>query len=83
MKKQLRLTKWFPANVSPVRVGVYEKNFGIASKEYQYWDGEKWHYGTGGPEETAQYIIARYGHNPAKTPRPWRGLAQEPKAVKP
>jgi hypothetical protein len=65
-----RLTRWFPADVAPVRVGVYQKDFGVR-EEYQFWDGTRWHYGCSDPQET-EAMRGRYDGAPK--PRAWRGL---------
>lgn len=44
MTKQ-KLTPWFPADVKPVHVGVYERNYGSKKNPdlvYCKWDGKKW-----------------------------------------
>lgn len=75
-KKQPKLTPWFPGDVNPARIGVYEKDFGCAN-DYQYWDGSRWHYGDNTPEKTVKKLTVR---SAAFIPssRPWRGLAVKP-----
>jgi hypothetical protein len=75
-----KLTPWFPAEAKPARPGVYEKDFmdypgDFSRREFQYWDGARWHYGHGTPEETAA-DARTLGIEP--TPRRWRGLAADP-----
>jgi hypothetical protein len=73
----MKLTPWFPADVKPVRAGVYEVNAEFHDPPwYRYWNGEFWHAGGHTPEYAAQQprislediLLA-----------PWRGLAEEPK----
>lgn len=39
------VTPWFPASVRPVRVGLYQRNYGdprYLNKVPDYWDGFAW-----------------------------------------
>jgi hypothetical protein len=40
----MKLTPWFPGDVKPVRVGVYERQYFREQLEtrYSYWSGYKW-----------------------------------------
>ena len=40
----MKLTQWFPGDVKPVRVGVYERLYFREQLEtrYSYWNGEEW-----------------------------------------
>ena len=39
----MKLTQWFPGDVKPVHVGVYERRLkGTTTVFYSRWDGEKW-----------------------------------------
>ncbi len=39
----MRLTPWFPGDVKPVHVGVYERRMKFTTDVYySRWDGEKW-----------------------------------------
>lgn len=38
----MKLTPWFPPDVKPVRVGVYEKNLFNGRRWYSKWDGSQW-----------------------------------------
>jgi hypothetical protein len=74
------VTDWFPADVKPVHVGVYEKNYrteydiGHDKPEYQYWDGTNWYYGSRDVEETA--ALFKKGNSVAFYPRQWRGVQE-------
>ncbi len=70
----MKLTPWFPANVKPVRAGVYEIQDGLAAW-YRRWDGLRWYVGGPTPGWASNEIIGLdNGHR-----APWRGLAEEPK----
>jgi len=36
-----KMTKWFPVNIKPVHVGVYETDLG-GYLGYSYWNGKYW-----------------------------------------
>lgn len=40
----MKLTKWFPASIKPVHVGVYEIKPRLSSMPqlFKHWDGKKW-----------------------------------------
>ena len=71
----MKLTPWFPANVKPVRAGVYEVKEDDPPAWYRRWDGECWYVGDATPERAAQETIVLASWLRA----PWRGLAEEPK----
>lgn len=70
-----KLTPWFPADVKPVRKGVYIASLFRHEKWYRYWDGRSW--STGGPS------VAGCLRNPTDdwvhAGLEWRGLAEQPK----
>ncbi len=70
----MKLTPWFPADVKPVRAGVYEIQDSAASW-YRRWDGKNWYIGDATPERAAQEAVVLASYLRA----PWRGLAEEPK----
>lgn len=44
-KKPLEVTEWYPAEVKPVRQGVYQIKTvftGLDEDYYAYWDGKQW-----------------------------------------
>lgn len=64
-------TPWFPADINPVRPGVYrvEKGFGIC---WAHWDGRRWSHAytqTMSPDASV-FVHNRYAHPVFK----WRGL---------
>jgi hypothetical protein len=74
------LTSWFPPDVPPVRVGVYEVNDAEClfpeDKWYAYWDGNKfgWRDCTG--PDAAFSARGNGTFLPERTV--WRGLARKP-----
>ncbi len=71
MSKQ-KLTPWFRADVKPVRVGFYERQWNVAGWSREqclgYWDGWCWRYvGKNREIEDVAYSNRR-----------WRGLAYDP-----
>lgn len=74
-----KLTKWFPREVKPVRVGVYETdaNFYKGYQRFQHWNGEFWNsYCT-----TIQSASTETDYSSYQNVR-WRGLAEQPKEQK-
>jgi hypothetical protein len=69
-----KLTRWFPADVNPTRIGVYFKDGYSKDDGYQYWDGKVWWYG-GSIKDAANQSSGR-----CIVPHPWRGLASDPNA---
>lgn len=70
-----KLTPWFPADVTPVREGVYETTFRCWTG-YSHWDG----YGWSNQQETKN-LDAEW-RSGASQNKNWRGLAQDPKVKK-
>lgn len=67
------LTPWFPADVKPVRKGVYEvRDFNI-EKEYSFWDGVEWKARQLTPSHAALRL-----HKAHTQEKKWRGLASDP-----
>lgn len=75
-----RVTPWFPADVKPVRVGVYETVQG-GLEYFNYWDGLRWHGAMGTPQDAETFATC---HNPSweNAPQKWRGLARKPRSAK-
>ena len=78
-----KLTDWFPAGVKPVRVGVYERDYGRQFDEgddpaYQFWDGSQWLYGTSTPETTMKAVAKSDFSGVCQYEHAWRGLAEPP-----
>lgn len=67
-------TPWFPANVEPVRVGFYERDYGIDYGDEMvpdFWDGKDWYV------VPVRNIEERHLGVPTLA---WRGLAKKPLA---
>ena len=49
-------TPWFPLNIKPVRLGVYQIiNHHASYAHYSYWNGKFWCFTTDSPAEAVQY----------------------------
>lgn len=78
----MKLTKWFPADVKPVHVGVYEMEpgddyvWGGSKGQFQHWNGERW----GGYSSSARLAALSNCVNftSMHQNRRWRGLAEKP-----
>lgn len=71
--KKPKLTPWFPADVKPVHVGWYDRDWGAWGETNDYWDGANWHFGSLGGKKTLQ--------TEDNIGLKWRGLANPPKAT--
>jgi hypothetical protein len=74
----MKFTPWFPADVMPVRPGVYEVHSPDGTRWYQRWDGECWYRRRSTPESAASEMEQLWFFNSL----PWRGLAEPPKGGK-
>ena len=68
------LTPWFPADVTPVRPGVYQRGFPNGVWCYAEWTGAQWLIGQMTAKKAARsrkvsYLQGSFG---------WRGLAKDP-----
>lgn len=68
------LTPWFPADVKPVHVGVYETVADAPNKMYQHWKGIRWGSYDSRKEWCYAFTFVRSSHQHVK----WRGLAEKP-----
>jgi hypothetical protein len=76
----MKLTPWFPANVKPVRAGVYEVKEGRMWVWYRYWDGQFWYAGAPSPWSARNWLLVPIGvKDAAGMALSWRGIAEEPK----
>lgn len=78
MSAEAKVTPWFPADVKPVRPGVYERDMesvGLRGYgQWSHWDGERW-----GGYGADKKIAMRNAESPsAYQSIPWRGLARKP-----
>jgi hypothetical protein len=72
----MKKTKWFPADVKPVHVGVYEVQNMYGSdlpNLFNYWTGKRW---TGAMERICDLIMSPSPMNFAVQDRVWRGLTE-------
>ena len=69
MTKKPKLTPWFPGYVLPVRVGEYERDYGVSAIHpfKCLWDGVEWR-SPAFLDKPSRYQSL-----------PWRGLAEPPK----
>jgi hypothetical protein len=68
----MKKTKWYPGNVKPVHVGVYETEPLYNSKRFQFWNGQWWGY----PAHTIQRAFDwRYVRSTNQSDA-WRGLTE-------
>lgn len=64
-------TGWYPPQVNPARVGIYERDLGTIGIRWAYWNGSFW----GGFANEVRNAVANR-HSPTAHPvAPWRGLA--------
>jgi hypothetical protein len=71
----MKLTEWYPADVKPVRVGVYQKYCGFGQKiGYQRWDGRRWMAWDINADVAQRETIPAANFYKDK----WRGLAEKP-----
>ncbi len=65
----MKKTEWFPYNIKPVRIGVYEVwNEGW----YAHWNGRRW----GWPFENVAMAYANPSPKGASQFKDWRGLTK-------
>lgn len=59
----MKKTDWYPRDIKPVRVGVYECEWKsgrvIGGNWFNYWDGEQWSYGYGRPDISPSRAIPK------------------------
>lgn len=80
MKKEPKLTPWYPAKVKPIRTGVYERDMGeYCAGKYSYYSiySGLWY----GWAEWVDFAIenAQKGYVSSLQDRPWRGLTEPAK----
>ena len=75
----MKFTPWFPGDVNPVRVGVYERDYHDGYSCYCYWDGRYFGWASETPE-AAKADYDRNGRQSTRQDLPWRGLAEEPES---
>ena len=66
----MRLTPWYPANIKPVREGIYQtKVQGYLG--YSFWELGRW----GNQCGTVADLSRFGGHMPGEQDKQWRGMA--------
>lgn len=71
----MKLTPWYPGNVKPVRVGVYERKYpSFFLPVFCKWNGDIWFCGSSDVEFANQDRIPTTLQS-----LPWRGIAKEQK----
>lgn len=50
-----RLTKWYPPEIKPVRVGVYAIQSRLMEGFYSYWNGQWWGYRMGSVQSAYEF----------------------------
>jgi hypothetical protein len=72
-----KLTDWFPADVKPVHVGVYEVLYenGCFGSRYRYWNGVRFCYQCMNSQKAFQ---KRNNHTGLDAFVSWRGIAEKP-----
>jgi hypothetical protein len=68
---KLKLTQWFPGEVKPVRMGVYERKWPDGDRVWTIWNGRNWGNSFLSP------VDVRYVCRGIEQSIPWRGLASE------
>jgi len=69
----MRLTKWFPASVKPVRKGAYETSAVSGCETYQHWNGVFWGMYAPSPERASESAYSESVSSEQNVE--WRGLA--------
>jgi len=74
----MKTTDWFPADIKPVHVGMYETKSPILKDQpgwFCYWNGTSWC----SSYQTMQHAYVFREFTSSFQDRKWRGLAEEPK----
>lgn len=69
--KDQKLTNWYPANIKPVRKGVYQTMEPDGTMFFNLFDGENWHYGNLACEMPRLRCVL-----PARLLTQWRGITK-------
>lgn len=72
----LKRTGWYSGHQKPVRVGVYERNYGTKVTNYCWWDGKV--FGCAVIGFSAYVNYQQYGASLAQNLE-WRGITKESK----
>ena len=70
-----KLTPWYPGEIKPIRIGVYERQYPARSwTSYCYWDGRIFSQGWKAPEPAKEYRNLPSASSYQNLP--WRGVAR-------
>jgi hypothetical protein len=75
MKKQM--TEWFPSNIKPARIGVYEIQWWFVNcwdYGFSYWNGKQWANSAGTPESA---LLHKKWTDGAIQDKKWRGFTEK------
>jgi hypothetical protein len=67
----LKLTPWFPGDVKPVRIGVYERKWPYGGRVWTIWNWRNW-----GHSHFTNTNVRYVGLGRSQS-IPWRGLASK------
>lgn len=70
--KKYEMTDWFPVNVKPTHVGVYEVRY-FPTGKYCLWDGKKWAW----CQTTVNYAYKYASTKGASQHKIWRGIKKD------
>lgn len=68
----MKLTEWYPPDIKPVRIGVYETTSYDNTPSYQHWGGEFWGFCSTHVKSAAMHGASRSGLQDVS----WRGIAK-------
>jgi hypothetical protein len=66
-----KMTRWFPVNIKPVHVGVYETNFN-GYMGYSFWNGKYW-----SDTSSKLNMELRFKERRGMQKKKWRGFTEK------
>ena len=76
-----KLTEWYPGHIKPVRVGVYERDYGPTENGesiFCHWNGKRWSWGGNSVDDVQRAMSVVKEISSGRQSLPWRGLASDP-----
>jgi hypothetical protein len=70
--KKYEMTDWFPIDVKPVHIGVYEVK-GFSTGKYCLWNGKSWAW----CQSTVRYAYKYASTKNASQLKNWRGIKKD------
>lgn len=70
-----KLTGWYPGEVKPVHVGMYQSKSYCGEPQWRYWGGNRWGWGY----ENKRWAHAWRNQDGATQDNEWRGLTEPSK----